>query len=45
MVHEEPVIVTASGAPYYWVGPVGADDLAESEHDRREWRAWNLDRW
>lgn len=44
-VHEEPVIVTASGAPYYWVGPVGADDLAESEQDRREWRAWNLDRW
>jgi len=44
-VHEEPVIVTASGAPYYWVGPVGADDLAESEQDRREWREWNLDRW
>jgi hypothetical protein len=45
IVHVEPVVVTADGDPYYWVGPAGADDLADSAQDRREWLEWTLARW
>ncbi len=41
----EPVVVTATGDPYYWAGPAAPDELTETEQDRREWREWTLARW
>lgn len=44
-VQVEPVIVTADGVPYYWVGSAAPDNLTESQQDRREWLEWTLARW